>query len=228
MKRLQVIFFIINQLQTTGGGGGADRSLSHPSPALEPRVREPSQNPLVVPVEVALVTVADEAGTGEAVELAWIDHQLGRDVQAAQSLVHLLASHQRNVEILVATHEKRWRLDAIRVVERIRELDVGFLRFPRRLEFVVVLMDVLVDSIEHDGVAHTGAAGRRLEARGAGDGVVGENASIAPAANTKTIRIGIAFFDGFIDRGEQVFDFVVSPIGEDGLEYALPRPEPPR
>jgi hypothetical protein len=151
------------------------------------------------------------------VELAGIDDQFGRDSEAAEGLVHLLAAVEGDIEVLVAAHEEGRRFDAVGVVERVGELDVGLLGFPGREQFVVVLVDVLVDSVEDDGVADAGAAGCCFETRSAGDGVVGEDASVAPSADAETSGIGVAFAHGFIDGGEQVFNFMMSPVGEDGL-----------
>jgi hypothetical protein len=43
--------------------------------------------------------------------------------EAAQGLVHLLAADHRDVEVFLAAHEQRRRVDPIRVEERIRQLD---------------------------------------------------------------------------------------------------------
>ena len=61
-------------------------------------------------------------------ELARVDHQLGLDAEAAQRLIHLLAAEQRHVEILLAAHEQRRRLDPVGVEERIRHLHPQVLR----------------------------------------------------------------------------------------------------
>ncbi len=56
-----------------------------------------------------------------------------------------------------------------------------------------------------------------FEARGAGDGVVGEDAAVAPAADAEAIGIGIALLHRLVHAGEQVVDFMVTPVGEDRL-----------
>src|SRR5271165_3024100 len=77
-----------------------------------------AEHPLVVPVEVALVAVADEAGAGESVKLAGIDDELCRHVEAAEGLVHLFAADEGNVEVLVAAHEEGGGVNAVGMVER--------------------------------------------------------------------------------------------------------------
>ena len=50
-----------------------------------------------------------------------------------------------------------------------------------------------------------------------GDGVVGEDAAVAPAAYAEAVGVGDSLLDGFVDAGEQVDDLLVAPVGEDGL-----------
>src|SRR5208337_41800 len=61
------------------------------------------------------------------------------------------------------------------------------------------------------------SAGGRLEARIAGDGVVGQDSAVAPAADAQAGGIGIALLHRFVHTGQQVFDFVMTPVGEDRL-----------
>src|ERR1039458_10069215 len=60
---------------------------------------------LGVPGEVALHAVLLVTGPRDAVVLAGIDHQLGGHAQAAQRLVHLLAAHQRHIEVAFSAQE---------------------------------------------------------------------------------------------------------------------------
>ena len=105
--------------------------------------------------------------------------------------------------------------------KRVAHLEIEGKILPRRAELVVVLQDVLIDAVEGHGRGHAGSADRGFEAVGAGDGVVGEDAAVAPAGDGEAIGIGDADGDGFVDAGEQVFDFVVAPVGGDGLGVVL-------
>src|SRR5262249_30409955 len=68
-----------------------------------------------------------------------------------------------------------------------------------------------------------------FETRGASDGVIGEDAAVAPAADTEAVGISVALLDGFVDAGEQVFDFMMTPVGEDSLRIvASAAPASPR
>ena len=49
------------------------------------------------------------------------------------------------------------------------------------------------------------------------DRVVGEDAAVAPAADAEPIGIGDAAGDGVVHAGEQIDDFLVAPVGVDGL-----------
>ncbi len=53
------------------------------------------------------------------------------------------------------------------------------------------------------------AALKRVSLR---DHVIGEDGSIAPASDAETGGVGNSHFDDVVDAGEQVLDFVVSPI----------------
>ena len=76
----------------------------------------------VVPVQIALQPVPDEAGAIDPVVQAWIDDQLGGDSKGLQRLVHLFAANQGNIEIQVAAEEKCWRVNPVRLEERVGNL----------------------------------------------------------------------------------------------------------
>ena len=106
--------------------------------------------------------------------------------------------------------------------KRIAHLHIELRILPRRPEFVVVLQDVLVDAIERHRRGHAGSADAGLEAVGAGDRVVGEDAAVAPASDGEAIGIGNTHRDSLIDAGQQIFDFEVAPVGGDRLGVVLP------
>src|SRR4029079_15991228 len=97
------------------------------------------------------------------------------------------------------------------------DLDVTVLVLPRRSELEGVLLDVHVDAEEAEGVAHAGAARRRLEAVVAGDKVVSEDAAVAPAADAEARGIGDAHAYDLVDRAVEVDHLLVPPVGEDRL-----------
>jgi len=66
-------------------------------------------------------------------------------------------------------------------------------------------------------VGAAGTADGRLEAAIRGDGVVGQDAAIAPAADRQSITVRNAPTDQVVDTGQQVLHFLVAPIGNDGL-----------
>src|SRR5204863_1091171 len=108
---------------------------------------------LVVPTQVSFISVLHVARACDAVKFVWIDHELSLDAQAAQRLVHLLATLNGHVEVALAAEKQRRRLDTVGVQERVRDFDVGLpgLRIPRWANFIVVLNDVLIGAIEGDG-----------------------------------------------------------------------------
>ena len=73
----------------------------------------------VEPPDPALEPIALVARHRDPVVLAGIDHELALDAVALQRLIHLLGADERHVEVLVAAHVERRRLDPIRVEERV-------------------------------------------------------------------------------------------------------------
>ena len=61
--------------------------------------------PLRIPSEIAFVAVDDVARLLEPMELAGINYQLGRHIEAAQGLIHLLGVEQRHVEVVLTAQE---------------------------------------------------------------------------------------------------------------------------
>src|ERR1700722_6162054 len=68
---------------------------------------------LVLPPKPSNVAIPHEARPCKPVELSRVDDQLSRRADAAHRLVHLLASLQRHIEILVSSHKERRCLDAV-------------------------------------------------------------------------------------------------------------------
>jgi len=64
-----------------------------------------------------------------------------------ERLVHLLAAGDRHVEVLLAAHEQRRRLDLVGVEEGIGDLHPLVLRLPRLPHLLVVLDDVLIHPV---------------------------------------------------------------------------------
>src|SRR5262249_9304016 len=73
-----------------------------------------------------------------------------------------------------------------------------------------------------DSERRTRAAGRRLEACVARDHVVGEDAAVTPAADAEPGRIGDPQLHDLIDRGLQIVDLIVAPVGGDRLRELRP------
>ena len=107
---------------------------------------------LLIPSQVTLVTILLITRSLNPVKFVRVNYQLRVDTEAAQSLIHLLSTLNRDVEVALATEEQRRRLDSIGVQKRIRKLLVYLPRFwiPGWADFVVVLDDVLVSSVERD------------------------------------------------------------------------------
>ena len=95
---------------------------------------------------------------------------------------------------------------------------------PRRAEFVVVLQDVLVDAIERHRRRHARSADGGLEAIGAGDGVVGEDAAVAPAGDASRLGSATPIATALSTPASRSIDFVVAPVGRDRLGVILPAP----
>src|SRR5262245_59304911 len=178
---------------------------------------------LVIPREIPLEPVADVARAVDAVILIRIDDKLSINAETAQRLIPLLASGHGHIEITLAAQKQRRSLDAVGVKEWIGNFLIGLprLRVPGRADFVVVLNDVLISPVKRDGEGRAGAAGRRLEAIVAGDHVIGQDAAVAPTADAQTIRIGHAHLDDVINARLQVFDFIMTPVGEDRARELL-------
>src|SRR6266702_3208689 len=121
----------------------------------------------------------------------------------------MLSAKDGYVEVAGAAHIESGSVHAlVGFKQGIAQLEVEIARFPRRAEFVVVLQDVLVDSVKGEGGRAAGAADSCFEAVVGGRGVVGEDAAIAPAADAEFGGIGDAHSDNVIDRTEQIDDFL--------------------
>src|ERR1035437_11059604 len=133
-------------------------------PALLRRRRLRRLQILGVPSQVTLDAVPLVTGPRDAVVLTGIDHQLGGHAQAAQRLVHLLAAHQRHIEVALSAQEERGRRDLVGVQERIGDPDPRIeADLPGRADLFVVLHYVLVHAIERERAGRAGAAGGGLE-----------------------------------------------------------------
>ena len=75
--------------------------------------------------------------------------------------------------------------------------------------------DVLIGAIECHGEGGARSARSRLEPAIGCDHVVGQDSTVAPAADSKPVGISDPDLDYVIDAGFQVFDLVVAPVGED-------------
>src|SRR5215213_4694933 len=159
---------------------------------------------LVIPREIPLHPIALVARPLDAVVLVRIDNQLRINPETAQRLVHLLAALHGHIEVALAPKEECWRLNTIRVQERIRDLHISLPRFrvPRWTNLVIVLNDVLVGSIERNRKRGTGAARCRFESRVSRDQVISQNATITPATHTESVWISNTHLDHVIDTGE--------------------------
>ena len=62
----------------------------------------------------------DIAWPREQMKLFRIDDQFSRYSQRSQSLIHLFAADDRNVEVGLTTHKQGWGVDAVGVKERVR------------------------------------------------------------------------------------------------------------
>ncbi len=157
-----------------------------------------------------------------------IDHQLRRNAERPQRLVHLLAAEDGHVEIIRPPDEQRGRADPVRVEEGERDLQPDLQVPPRRPQLVLVLHRVLVAAVHRDLVGAPGPADSRLEAAVPGDRRVGQNAAVAPAADPEPVRIGHAEPHGLLHAGEQIVHFLVAPVGENAPVKADPKPLLPR
>src|ERR1035438_5811865 len=108
-------------------------------------------------------------------------------------------------------------MDAVGMKEGVGKIQPQLRVLPGRAELVVVKIGVLIVAVKGDVVRAAGSADRRFESRVAGDYVIGENAAVAPAPNSEPVRIGYTLGHGIIYRGQDVVDFLVSPVGENAL-----------
>src|SRR6266516_1381461 len=155
---------------------------------------------LVIPGQVALQTIADVAGTLDALILVEVDHQLCFDAKAAQRLVHLLATLDGHIEIAFATEKQCGSLDVIGVEEWIGDFYVSFPCFwvPGGTNLMIVLDDVLVCAVEGNGKGSAGATGCCLKTEIADNHIVSQNGAIAPATDSQPIRISDSHLDNVI------------------------------
>src|SRR5439155_15013105 len=126
----------------------------------------------VVPRQITLVAIAQEARPGEPVVLPRIDDEFGRDTQRRQRLVHLFPAKDRHVEVVLPAEEERRRANPVGMEERIGELEPERRILPRRAKLVVVQEDVLIVAVQGNVIGAPGAADGSLEARIARDHVV--------------------------------------------------------
>src|SRR5712671_788704 len=157
----------------------------------------------VIPRKVSLIPIADITRSRNSVELIRVDYQLCIYPQTSKRLIHLLSTLHRHVEVALATEEQGRCLDTIGVQERIRDLYISLpgLRVPGRPNFVVVLDNVLIGSVERDRKCRTCSTGCSLKARVARNHVVSQYPTVAPAANAQFFRIGNSHSDHVIDAG---------------------------
>ena len=142
-----------------------------------------------------------------------IDDQLSFSPDIAQGLIHLFATEQRHVEILVATKKHGWGFDPVGMQKGIRDLDPWLkTTFPGWPDLVIILPDVLVVTIERERESHASPTGGGFEACVASDQVVGENTAVAPAPNSHLVRVGNSKLYDVVDTGVQVDHFLVAPV----------------
>ena len=79
----------------------------------------------VVPGKVALHAVVDVARASEQVVLPGINYQFRGNVQGSQRLIHLFAASNGHIEVSLAAHEQRRRVNAICVKKGIGNFDPG-------------------------------------------------------------------------------------------------------
>src|SRR5216683_84925 len=93
--------------------------ISIPSLTNDRRVSRPLRflHILVVPRQIPLVSIANEARPCNTVKLVRVDYQLRVDSQAAQRLIHLLPTLDRHIKVALPTEEQRRCLDAVGVQE---------------------------------------------------------------------------------------------------------------
>src|SRR5512135_2727603 len=139
----------------------------------------------VEPCHPPIEPILEEGRIGQPMELPRIDDELGRHPQLPQSLIHLLPADDRDIEIGLAAHEERGRLDPVRPEERVGEFDPEVPGLPRRPQLQLVLGDVLIGPVHRELQRTARAADRGLEACGGRDGVVGENPAVTPAADAQ-------------------------------------------
>ena len=133
----------------------------------------------------------------------------------------MLTANGRHIKIVLARHEKGWCFDFIHFQERVGEFHVFVQVFPGHAQLGFELRDVLVDT-KHGQLQRTARpAGGRFKAGVGGNGVVGQNATIAPATDREFIRIGYSFGDGIVSRTQNVDHFFVTPVGINGFGKSL-------
>ena len=71
-----------------------------------------------IPLQITLYPIHAKTRALKTVMLAGIDHELRRHPDSPQRLIHLLRADRRNVVVLGAHEEQRWRRDAVRMQER--------------------------------------------------------------------------------------------------------------
>src|SRR5258708_4183566 len=167
------------RLSPRAEGEGSAPTLLHPR--LGYRLRP--LHVLVVPAEKALKPILAIARNRDAVERIAIDHELCLHAERAERLIHLLAADDGHVDVALAAHEQRRRLDAIGVEEGIGDVDPLLLCLPGHAELLLVLRDVLVRAIHGELQRAARAAHSALEPRCGRNRVAGEHSAVAPAPN---------------------------------------------
>src|ERR1700677_4191640 len=105
-------------------------------------------------------------------------------------------------------------MDAVRMEKRIRHLEPERRVTPGSTELVVILEHVLVSSIRRQLIATARSADCNLEAAIRCNGVVRQDAAIAPAATSQAFLICDTGRDQMINAGKQVLDLLVAPVPE--------------
>src|SRR5882724_5271817 len=163
----------------------------------------------------ALGAILQKAGTRQGVVLTWVDDELRGNAERAKREIHLLASDDGYIEVLVTTHEQGRGANPVRMQQRIGQFHIQSGVAPRIAQLLVILDVVLIYGIRAERIGGAGATECRPEALVRSNRVIGQHSAIAPASDSELLRVGNSLLDQVVHAGDEILDFFVSPVGKD-------------
>ena len=111
------------------------------------------------PTQIPCIQILDVGRCPDAVELAWVDHQLGDPAEPLERHVELLGVNDRDVPVLFSAQDQRRRCDVLHPVEGLHFLP-HLTVLPRQTELelppALILVVAVVGNVDEGAGAGAG------------------------------------------------------------------------